>query len=371
MEEKLDLIDAKILEGLGIYGPRDLTSLSKELSLNRGTVWKRVKRLSSLFLLKFHANIYHTYAGLKKAVVLAWATPGQESLLFDCLYLNDFCNYISRCYGTSEGCYGVFVIPRNHTSEFRQFLQEIEQLGVARRLRVLWSTCFQNVNLTSTWFDTRSETWVFPWDEWIKELVHENKKLPYTLVDPPNFPIKVDEIDLFILKELEKDATISFVSIAKKLNVTRQMIEYHYRNHILRRGLIEDIQVAVAPFDRKGMSEALFFHFKFEDEESMANFALSLLDKPFAHTLGKVLNEKALVAYLHFLSRKDFRGFVNALSKVVKMGFLKDYNYAFLDLEKTTRETIRYEFFKDGTWIYEHDKHMKNLRDLVSKANTI
>ncbi len=369
MQEQLDCLDVRILEGLGIYGPRDLTSLARQLGLNRGTVWKRVKHLSSLHLLKFHANVYHTNLGLKKAVVLAWAAPGRENTLFDCLNINDFRIYTCRCYGTSEGCLGIYAIPQDHTSEFRKFLYEIESLGLTRDIRLLWSTCFQSVNLTSNWFDIQSEAWVFPWDKWIQELIHEKTQLPYTLVDPKDFPIKGDETDLFILKELEKEATISFVDVAKKLNLPRQIIEYHYRNHILKRGLIENIQVAVAPFDRKGMSETLFFHFRFRDKEWMAKFAVSLLDKPFVHFLGKVLNEKALVAYLHFLSRNDFRRFMGALSQVIRMGFIKDYNYAFLDLEKTARETIRHEFFKDGTWIYEHDKHMKNLRDLVSKAN--
>jgi len=367
MQEQLDYLDVRILEGLGIYGPRDLTSLAAQLDLNRGTVWKRVKHLSSLHLLKLHANVYHTNLGLKKAIVLAWASPGQENLLFECLRINDFRIHISRCYGTTEGCLGIYAIPKNHTSEFQDFIYEIEKRGLARSIGVVWSTCFQSVNPTSNWFDTNSETWVFPWDEWIKELVHETTKLPYTLVDPRDFPIKGDEIDLFILKELEKDATISFVDVAKKLNASRQIIEYHYRNHISKRGLIENVQVTVAPFDRKGESEPLFFNFRFEDEKRMARFALSLLDKPFAHTLGKVLNENALVAYLHFLSRKDFRRFIDALSKVIRRGLLYNYDFAFLDLEKTARETIRHDLFREGSWIYNHDEHMRKLEDLIGK----
>lgn len=368
MHEKLDYMDIRILEGLGIYGPRDILSLARKLYLNRGTVWKRVKRLSSLFLLKFHANPYHTNLGLKKAVVFAWATSGEENLLFDCLCVNDFRNFISRCYGTSEGCFAIYVIPNDHISKFQQFLHEIEKLGLTRNIRVLWSTCFQNVNLTSTWFNAESETWIFPWENWIEELAHEATKLPYTLTDPKDFPIRADEVDLFIIKELEKDATISFVEIAKKLSVTRQTIEYHYKNHILRRGLIESIQAMVAPFDIKGMSYPVVFNLRFEDEERMAKFALSLLDKPFVHILGKILNEKALVAYLHFLSNEDFRAFVRALSQVIKTGFLQDYDYVFIDLHRRVRETIRHEFFKDGSWIYDHDHHVKSLQELVKQT---
>lgn len=368
--EKLDYLDIRILEGLGIYGPRNIGLLARKLNLNRGTVWKRIRRLSSLFLLRFHANIYHTNLGLKKAVVLAWATPAQEDLLFDCLFVNDFRNYISRCYGTSEGCFAIYTIPKERTSEFEQFLQAIENLGLTKNIQVFWTTCFQNVKLTSNWFDAESDAWVFSWDSWIEEIAEEGTELPYTLVDPKDFPVRGDDVDLFILEQLEVEATTSFVVIAKKLGVRRQTIEHHYRNHILKRGLIEDVQMMIAPFDGKGMAEPVFFNFRFEDGESLAKFALSLSDKPFVHFLGKVLNEHALVAYLHFLSKKDFRAFIGALSKVIRKGYLQDYNYVLIDDEKRARESIRHELFNNGSWMYEHDKYIKTLHNLVNQTKS-
>ena len=371
MKHRLDSLDVKILEGLGVYGPRDLTLLARELDLNRGTVWKRVRHLSSLHLLRLHANVYHTNLGLKKAVVVAWAVPGKEDLLFDCLCVNDYRVYISRCFGVSEGCVAVYTIPESHIPEFREFIGEIERSGLTKSVELVWSTCFQSVNPTSNWFDMRSETWVFPWDEWRQELALEGTELPYTLVDPKEFAMKSDEVDLFVLKELEKDATIDSVDIAKKLGTSRQVVDYHYKNHILKRGLIENVQVSVAPFDRKGLSEMVFFTLTFDDGESLARFALSLLDKPFAHTLGKVLGEHALIAYLHFLSRGDFRRFMGALSELVRDGRVRDYSFAFLDLDKTWRETVRHDLFKDGSWIYDHKGHLERVGELMRKAGRV
>jgi len=191
--------------------------------------------------------------------------------------------------------------------------------------------------------------------------------LPYTLIDPKNFTNKADYIDIFIIKELEKDAAISFADIARKLGVNRQNVERHYRDHILKLGLLESVQVMISPFDKRETSEPLFFHFRFNDETKMAKFALSLLDKPFVHFLGKILTEKSLVAYTHFLSKKDFRGFTSALSKLVNRKSLQDYNYVFIDLEKRARETIRHDFFKNGSWIYDHKRHIQSLQDIVAK----
>jgi DNA-binding Lrp family transcriptional regulator len=198
-------------------------------------------------------------------------------------------------------------------------------------------------------------------------MANEGTELPYTLVDPKSFTNYADYIDVFIVKELEKNAAISFVDIAKKLNTSRQNVERHYRDHVLKRGLIESVQVMISPFDRRGTSEPVFFNFKFEDKTQMAKFALSLLDKPFVHFLGKVLGENALVSYTHFLSKKDFREFISALSKVISRGLLQDYNYVFIDLEKRARETVRHEFFKNRTWTYDHNRHLKSLREIVDK----
>jgi DNA-binding Lrp family transcriptional regulator len=368
MQTKLDYQDIKILEVAGIYGPRNLQLLATELGMKRGTVWKRVKRLSSNFFLEFHVNPYHTNMGLKKAIVLAWANPGKEDLLFECLYVNDFRNFISRCYGTSEGCFAVYIIPVDHIAEFLEFLDTTKKMGLTREMQVTWSTCFQNVNPTQNWFDPRTESWTFSWNDWIEEIPNKETQLPYTLVDPKSFTNHADYTDVFIIKELEKNAATSFVDIAKKLNTSRQNVERHYQDHVLKRGLIESVQVMVSPFDRRGTSEPVFFNFKFNNETQLAKFALSLLDKPFVHFLGKVLGDEALVSYMHFLSKEDFREFTGALSKVIVRGFLQDYSYVFIDLEKRARETVRHEFFNNGAWTYDHDRHIRSLRDLYDKS---
>lgn len=365
MRHKLDFLDVNILEGLAKYGPRNITEVAKKLNIPRGTALSRIKRMSSSFYLRLVTNVYHTNLGLKKAVVFAEANPGYEDLLFNCMKVNKFYIYLSRCYGMFEGCLGIYVIPKNQTTKFEQFIQEMKKVGLASEIQVFWSTCFHTVNRTSNWFDHQSEMWTFPWDKWIEEIPNKGTELPYTLVDPEDFPIKADETDLFIIKELEKDATISLTAIAKKFGTTLQNVHHHYRFHVIERGLIEAFQIAILPFERT-LSDMFCFVFKFDDLEKMAKFAWSLLDKPFAYTVGKVLGENTIIAYI-YLPRLEFRNFVEKLSELVRSGFLQSYNYRIQDLRqgKWSRETIPYEFFKDGAWIYDHQKHIKNLRDMV------
>lgn len=366
--ESFDSIDVKILEGLGTYGPRNLTEVARKLGLNTEMVRSRLEHLSSLFYLRMSINVYHTNLGLKKAVVFADATPGYEELLFNCLKVNSFYIYLTRCYGMFEGCLGIYTIPPSHRTEFEEFIQKIEKLGIARNIQVFWSTCFHTVNRTSNWFDSRSQTWVFLWDDWVKEITTNQTELPYTLVDPRAFPMKADEIDLFMLKELEKNATISLRDIAKVLGISPQRAQYHYRMHLIERGLIEDFQIFIFPFERT-ISDMFWFLLKFDSEENMAKFARSLLDKPFVYALGKILGENALITQI-YLPKLEFRSFVDALSKLSRNGLLQSYDYVIQDLRKDrwSRETIPFEDFKNGTWIYDHKKHIKNLCNLVKET---
>lgn len=368
VRKNLDYLDVRILDGLGKYGPRNIAKVAEKLDIPRGTLLSRMKRMSNLFYLRMSANVYHTNLGLRKAVVFAEATPGHEETLLNCMKINKFYIYLSRSYGTSEGCIGIYVIPKGDWSKFEQFVQEIKKLGVARRVELSWSTCFHTVNRTTNWFDSTSDLWTFPWDKWIQEVQTEGTDLPYTLIDPDDFLIKGDETDLFILKELEKNAAIDLIDIAKEIGTTLQNVHHHYKAHILKRGLLETFQIGILPFDRS-TSDMFFFMFKFQSQEKLARFANSLLDKPFVGIVGKILGECALISQI-FLPRLEFRNFVESLSKLARSGYLRSYHYVIQDLRpgKWSRATIPYQLFRNGAWIYDHNEHIKDLHETVEQA---
>jgi DNA-binding Lrp family transcriptional regulator len=371
MPEKLshiDSLDVRILEALGTLGPRNIKKVADTLGMHVETVRRRIKRMSSLFYLRVPVAVYHTYLGLKKAVVIAQANLGYEDLLFDCLKLNPFYYYLTRCYGMFEGCFAIYTIPIDHCTEFTTFLQEIEKLGVAKKFQVFWSTCFHTINGTPTWFNHNSEAWTFPWDQWIKDIPNQQISLPYTLIDPKDFPMKAeDELDLRIIAKLEVDGKNSLTKMGKMLNTTSQNIRYHYQEHILSRGLIEKFQIFIFPFDRD-ISLMFWFIFRFDKEENMARFALSLIDKPFANVVGKILGEYMLVAQI-YLPILEFRHFTESLSQLCRNRLLKSYEYLIQDLRKGkwSRQTIPYEHLKGLEWIYNHDQHIEDLRKIVGE----
>jgi len=368
MYKPFDMVDLKVLEALATYGPRNVTEVSRKLRMPAETLRKKLKRLNSQTFLRFNINVYHANLGLRKAVVFAEAVPGYENALLDALKINDFWMFLSRCYGMFEGCVGIFAVPDGSRSAFEHFISELERIGLSRKTQIFWSTCFYSVQSKCKWFNPETKTWNFDWDGWVQETETENTNLPYALVEPKAFPVKADEIDVYILKELEKDATISFKSLAERLGLSPQLVRYHFYNHLIERGLLESFEVTVFHFGRD--SEFSFFIFSFDEEEKLARFASSLLDKPFAKALGKILGKNQLYGYLYF-PRSEFRRFLEILSKLVRSGFLKDYQYVTQDSTSSIRETIPYQCFKKGKWVYDHERYINILNKFLGDTPSV
>ncbi|MFQ5836659.1 MAG: AsnC family transcriptional regulator [Candidatus Bathyarchaeia archaeon] len=366
MQPKLDSLDMEILAALVACGPRNLAEVSRRTGISPTTIQYRLKTLSSHFSLRFFTNIYHVNLGLKKAIVMLEAEPGREELLLECLKVNGFWIYLAPIYGATQGYIGVYTIPINYTAEFERFLNELKKIGVARSVQHIWTTSLRRVNLLGTWFDHTSEKWAFQWKNWVNEIPSRSTKLPYTLEDPKQFPILADGRDMFILKELEKNATVSFSGLAERLGITPPAVRYRYQK-LIRLNLIEGFEIHLYQFQTMPF-EAFYFVFTFANYEKYARFAASLLDKPIVVSLGKILGQNSMIAFL-YIPMQEFKGFMKALSKLRAMGWLQNYFYVHLDLDKDWRQTFSYEYFKQGSWIYDHKEHIRTLRTLSSKMS--
>jgi len=360
------MLDLTILEGLGAQSPRNLSTVAAKLGIKDATLRARLRRLKPLVYL--NANVYHTFIGLRKVCIFTKATLGKEKLLFESLKAPDFWLYVSRCYGEFEGCFALYAIPPEKQTEFEAFLETLKNKHVVETLEFFWSTCFHTVNPTTNWFDKESNEWIFPWDKWVEEMEIQQTELPYTLKDPQMFPQKADYTDIFILKELEMDATITLRSIASKLGVTLQTVKYHFDNHITKRQLLESFQVISFPFAEQE-SDFFFFVFTFPNQENMAKFANSLFNKPFVRSIGKVYGGNGLFVQV-YLPRKEFRLLIDSLSTLINRGFLKNYRYLIQDLRFISRQTVPYKLFDNGNWEYNQKQYLEELDSLLEHGLT-
>ncbi len=349
------------MEGVAVHGPRSISKLARKIGIPGPTVRDRVKTLRSRFSLLLQAKVYHTFIGLKKAFIFARATSGNERLLWEAMKANGYWLYLAARYDTPESFYGIYGIPIGHTDQFHQYVEQLQDLKIARTVDEYWSTCIQDVSLTGRWYNHESESWDFRWSEWIEDVRNQGTSLPYTIQEPKSYPQKADETDIFILKELQKDATVNFEEIAELLDASPQHVRYHYENHVVGRGLIEGYSVFLPHFE--SVSDTYCFRFNFSGTTNMSKFGLSLMDKPFVRSIGKIISENALSVHI-YIPRKHFREFTDSLRAMIREDLLRDYEYIIEDPSRKQGQTIPYKSFKGTSWIYNHEAHIARLIDL-------
>jgi len=364
--DKLQNSDVTVLEGLALYGVRNKSKLAAQLKISPGTLNRRIKYLRSHFSLYTLGNLYHTNIGLRKVFAIAEAQPGYEEFLYGCLKANPYWLYVSQCVGAPK-CLTIYGIPAGKENEFTEFMQRLGKIKQVRNVDFLWSTCIQTINVTSSWFDRKIEEWIFPWDSWLKEIESSPLSLPYTLKEPEAYLQKADWTDIMILKELEKNSGVKLKQIAKMLNLSLQVIKYHYEKHVIKEQMFDCPQI-LANHYRDLSPDTYYFRFFFENSDNLARFANSLNDKPFVRAEGKVYDENQLFVQI-YLPRQQLRNFIETLSKLVKARFLVSYEYLIMDSQKREKQTISYEYFKEDNWEYDHKKYLENLRRVTQKLN--
>jgi len=361
-EKKLSAQDVAILEGLALHNPRNISDLARQLRMPRPSLRYRIKNLHSHFSLNLYGNIYHTFIGLRKVIVFADAKPGYEELLYECLKTNDYWLYVSQCIGALR-CLAVYGVPAGKEKEFEGFIGQLQKISLVHGVSFFWSTCVQTINATGAWFDKASEEWSFPWDSWVEEVQRTQAELPYTLKEPYAYVQKADWLDIMMLKELEKDSTIKLTEIAKKLGTSLERVIYHFKNHVVEKGMFEGYQV-IAEHYKSLFADSYFFQFYFKNRENLTKFACSLLYKPFARYMGKEYGKNRLFAQI-YLPKEQLGNFQKAISKLVRTGLLESYEYVIQDTTRTQRQTISYEFFEDNKWEYDEKKYEEKLRSTV------
>lgn len=362
---KIDETDVNILQGLSTLGPRNLTKIAKHLELPTSTIRYRVQRMLSDSILFLHLNPYHTNMGLKKAVIFLEAEQGLEDVLLESMRLHDYWLFLCRIYGPYEGCCGIWTVPKGREGDFLGYLLHLKERGIVKSFEVNWTTCHEGIPIQTRWFNTTKLTWIMNWEEWLNDVETIEEAMPWTLLEPDDWPIRVDREDLLIIKELEKDGRKTLTEISKILEMPLETVKYHFREHVMKRDLVEGYQVQIYKYPFI-ISEYAFFKFEFFTYDQLVKFAMSLHDKPFPFHLGKVIGETALTTHI-YLPKWEFRKFISCLSTLIRKGLLKRYHYVLQDADQSWRETIPYQHFKDGDWVYDKDRYNEEFNMTLEK----
>ena len=359
----LDPTNAKILAGLGKFGPRNISFLARSVKLPATTVAFRIKKLIKQGYLQVRTNLDYSKLGLMKAVLVTETTGGLEEKLRETVENIGYWTYITKCYGKFNGIYALFAFPAEHKEKLEAYLKEAVRCKAMSSYVFFWITNLCEVPRNFAWFDFKSKAWKFPWRQWINEVLKASEKLPKRLVEPEKHQILVDETDLFLLKELEKDAFVEFTEISNTLGMSPQGVRYRYYKHLMTHGLIADYEVAIFLYPFL-VSDMCSFIVRFQNEEALAKFSNTLSNKSFITNYGKIIGQNSLLMH-SYTPKTEFPNFINALNSLVKRNLVTDFFYVNLDIPSFKRQTVSYEFFRDKSWTFNYKEKLKRLAEIM------
>jgi len=358
----LNPTNAKILEGLSKYGPRNISSLAKSIGLPPTTVAFRIKKLVKEGYLKIKAKLDYSKLGLMRAVVIAETVPGFEERLRRIIENFGYWTYITKCYGKFNGFYNILALPEEDKKELEAYLNEALNLKVLSSYVLFWVTDLCEVAPNFDWFSSEKKEWRFLWQHWIDELLQASQELPPGLKNPETYSINVDEADLLILKELEKNGTAEFTRLAKVVNTTPQSVRYRYFKHVVKRNLITGYEVSIFPYPIQ-VSDMCSFIIDFESKEKLAQFSNTLQHKPFVLSYAKVLGQNSLVVHT-YTPKLEFPKFIDSLSRLTRENVVTNFFYVTLDISSSKRQTVSYEFFKENAWTCNQRESLEKLKNI-------
>jgi len=356
----LDDLNAKILEGLGRYGPRNISLLAKTLKLPPTTVAFRVKKLLRNGFLRVHAIPNYSQLGLKHGFLVVESLPGYKEKLQKTILDVGYWTHVLRCYGKIDGLYATFAFPMEHEDKLLEYFKLVATLHKAPQCFFYWTTNPCYVDPDFSWFDFDKKTWSIKWQDWINEISNASTLLPEYLKESDAFAVNADKIDLLLLKELEKDGSAEFTKLAEVVKITPEGIGYRYHKHIIGKNLISDYQVAIFPYPTP-ISEACTFIIKFASQKNLAMFSNTLQNKPFVRSYFKAVGQDILIVNVYVL-RNEFTTFLDALNSLIDKSLIESFFYVIHDLTSFKRQTISYEYFSDNRWKYDHESMLKSIR---------
>jgi len=365
-QKTFDRTNAKILEALQLYGPRNIKALAESIRIPDTTVSFRLEKLIKQRMLLVTANLDFAKLGLARAFLITDSLLGRQDLLRKVIHSTDYWNYIARCYGKFDGFIAYFAFPAKYKNELQEYVEQAAKLRAFSHHLFFWITNTHFPRVGFEWYDFEKKQWKFRWDEWFNEILDSSGDMPEILREPNDYTILVDKRDLLVLKELQKDATQDFRKLANVVGITAQSIHFRWHNHIVKRKIILQYTTSFKPYPLE-ISDFYTFIVDFKEEESLAKFCNASNRKPFIVSYGKVIGKNSLVLQLN-IPKSEFPNLIKTLNFLHTKGIIEKFLYVMLDIMSHERQTVSYKSFQDGKWSYDHDRRLEELRKLLKKV---
>jgi DNA-binding Lrp family transcriptional regulator len=360
-DESKDL-DARIISAIGSVGPRNVALISRRTGVHQETTrYKINKRFSSLGF-RFQAEVDYGRLGL----VLHWASLQISPLYYEsapsllrALNKTGYLIHFSKI--LPQGQYvALFALPDGREEEQARLLQSLKKRRIIADFRLDQIVVERHKPMDPSFYNFQSNRWEVDWHK-----VRTSPGLPLPVVKKSGQ--LADETDMLIIKELQKDALQHISDLAPKLKIHQKTLEYHYRTHVVKNGLIPRYRVRWMGDIGKTLAHSTI----------VSQLTFTGLEKSeFRHVQGVVskipflwvedlFHDGTYVATLS-IPAEDFvetGSYLNA-----ELGELGDkVVFGYMKVSEASNFTIPYQKFSEGEWRFDSKRMELEIAKELSK----
>jgi len=340
----------KVVEALMKVGPR-FSDISRATGIPVSTVrYILLKRLPKLGL-SIGASVNYGALGLQRYLVTFQSNYPVHyiskilDLLGEYAYL-DYYTYLM----TEKKFLTIFAIPPSYEEDLLDFLNLLESMNLIKEMDTCKLIYMRPLPFMTEFFDFSRGVWI---QDWIS--MRKSREVP-EIPEYPDPQPKIDEIDLVLVKELQKGIIpLKYSIIARKFNLTRQTISKHYKH---ARNLINFFTVFWVPH----MNPQLFILPLMVRVKAREDFRKLLLSIPFTH--AEFRSERG--DYFTMLLIPNVGSYITL--KFITNS-LDTISIDFQDMEYSGKFAIQCNLFKGGSWINVFDEIAKKLIVLVKSRS--
>ncbi len=217
-------------------GP-DLAEISRTLGIFKETVRYRYKNLLDKGFAVQAAPNYERLGLQRIVAIVDFASdfkPYAEAIL---TAMSQLCYLSSYAKNIPSGSYTVhFNVPRKRADQWIDFANILRDKGMFRSLETYVFETFRNVSMRAELFNFETGTWDYEWS-------NSPKPYPENVIYENPGDHKFDGVDLRIIEQLQYDANKNFREVQEKLQINYKTLTWHFRNHIVGRGLFKGYKV--------------------------------------------------------------------------------------------------------------------------------
>jgi Lrp/AsnC family transcriptional regulator, regulator for asnA, asnC and gidA len=288
----LDLLDKKILYELDLNARQSASSIAKKLKIAKETVNFRIKRLINNNIIKgFYAIIDTSLINrffFKIFIKFNEINPNRRKEILDFFASHKNMSQVLLLEGNYDVQLFFLAKENNDLMKFMESLNNFCGKELQKKEILIINTMYR----------------------FNQKFLHNEKKNLISQVSNKVSNYNIDETSLKVLKEISKNSRISILDIAKNLNISSQLAQYHLKK-LIKDKVIVSTHIAIN-YDKFNMQH---YHLTFQvNDHRIINKIIQFFNQKNKSIFAtKMIGHYDASAELIVNNNKELRGFVDEL----------------------------------------------------------